>query len=228
MIPAASGGLEMGFVVLAVALAAAFVAAVGRVAGRRRALLAACGAAAWLGAAGVAAAAGRLSFETRPPTMPLLVLAAWVVALWLGLGPLGRRLAEGIPLAVLVGVQGFRLPLELLMHRAYTEGVMPRQMSYEGLNWDILTGVSALVVAALLAAGRMPLWGVRLWNFAGAALLLNILTIALLSVPNVDLFDAPNVWITFFPFVWLPTVMVVSAIAGHIIIFRRLRAEAQR
>lgn len=228
MIPAASGGLEAGFVVLAVVLAAAFVAAVGRVGGGRQALLAAGGAAVWLAVTGAVAAAGRLSFETRPPTMPVLVLAAWMAALWLGLGPLGRRLAEGLPLAVLVGVQCFRLPLELMMHRAYAEGVMPRQMSYEGLNWDILTGASALVVAALLAARRMPLWGVRLWNFAGAALLLNVLAIALLSAPGLRFFDTPNVWITFFPFVWLPSVMVVTAIAGHIIIFRRLRTEAQR
>jgi hypothetical protein len=224
-----SGGLVAGFVVLAVGLAAAFVAAVGWTGGRRQALLAAGGAAAWLGVTGAAAAAGRLTFDSRPPTMPVLVLAAWVAALWLGLGPVGKRLGAKLPLAVLVGVQGFRLPLELLMHRAYTEGLMPVQMSYEGLNWDILTGASALVVAALLAAGRMPLGGVRLWNYAGAALLLNILTVALLSAPGLDVFDAPNVWITGFPFVWLPSVMVVTAIAGHIIIFRRLReTEARR
>jgi hypothetical protein len=116
MIPAASAGLEAGFVVLAVGLAAGFAAAGGM--GGRAAAGAARGgrAAVWLAVTGSAAAAGRLSFETRPPTMPVLVLAAWAVALWLGLGPLGRRLAAGVPLAVLVGVQGFRLPLELLMH----------------------------------------------------------------------------------------------------------------
>ena len=51
---------------------------------------------------------------------------------------------------MLVGVQGFRLPLELAMHRMYERGIMPVQMSYSGLNYDILTGIRALVVAALV------------------------------------------------------------------------------
>jgi hypothetical protein len=34
-------------------------------------------------------------------------------------------LVRGVPLWALVGFQIFRLPLELLMHRAYVEGLLP-------------------------------------------------------------------------------------------------------
>ena len=37
------------------------------------------------------------------------------------------------------------------MHRAATEGVMPMQMSYSGQNLDIVSGVTAIVVAWMMA-----------------------------------------------------------------------------
>jgi len=41
------------------------------------------------------------------------------------------------------------------------------------------------------------------------------------------LFDGPpNTLPSAFPFVWLPTFLVQLALAGHLILFRRLRAEA--
>jgi hypothetical protein len=45
----------------------------------------------------------------------------------------GRRSGLRLPLAALVGYQGFRVVVELLLHRAYVEGLMPVQMSYSGL-----------------------------------------------------------------------------------------------
>jgi hypothetical protein len=142
----------------------------------------------------------------------------------------GGRLAAGVPLAALVGVQAFRFPLELAMHRAYEEGLMPVQMSYSGRNFDIVTGVTAILVAGLLLAGRMPAWGVRLWNWMGLALLVNIVVIANLSTPTpfrVFMNEPANVWISRAPFVWLPAVMVLTAFIGHIVVFRRLRLKEQ-
>lgn len=116
------------------------------------------------------------------------------------------------------------------MHRAYEEGLMPVQMSYSGRNFDIVTGITAIIVAGLLLAGRMPAWGVRLWNWMGLALLLNVVVIANLSTPTpfrVFMNEPANVWITRAPFVWLPAVMVLTAFIGHIVIFRRLSQKEQ-
>jgi len=132
----------------------------------------------------------------------------------------------GLPLAVLVGVQGFRLPLELMMHRAYEYGLMPVQMSYSGLNFDIVTGVTALIVAVLVATGHAGVRTVRAWNVLGTLLLVNILVIAWLSAPTpwrVFKTEPANVWVTTAPYIWLPAVMVGLAILGHIVIYRRVR-----
>jgi hypothetical protein len=185
----------------------------------------------WLGGTAAAASAGALHFDTLPPTMLVALLLMWALAAWIGLSRVGRRLALGLPLAALVAIHAFRLPLELLMHRAYQEGVMPVQMSYSGWNFDIVTGVTAILVAGLLLAGRMPLWGVRLWNVLGLVLLANILIIAMLSTPlpfRVFTSEPANVWITRAPFVWLPMVLVMTAMVGHVVLLRRLAEEARR
>jgi hypothetical protein len=198
-------------------------------AARRAGLIALTGAATWAAATAAAAASGRLSFESRPPTMMLLVAAIFAVAFTLGLSRVGARLAAGLPLAALVGVQGFRLPLELAMHRAAVEGVMPPQMSYTGYNFDILTGTLALAVAWLVATDRAGTRLVRAWNWLGVLLLSNVLIIAMLSTPlpfRLFTSEPANVWITTAPFVWLPAIMVLMAILGHVVVFRRLRLEA--
>jgi hypothetical protein len=198
-------------------------------ASRRRAAVAGAAVALWLTATAGVAAAGGLRFTGRPPSMVVLLAVTAALAVWLARSRVGARLALDLPLAALVGVQGFRLPLELLLHRAYAEGVMPVQMSFEGLNFDIVTGVSAIAVAVLLAAGRMPRWGVLAWNWMGAALLATIFVIANLSAPTpFRAFpnEPANVWILQAPFVWLPTVLVFTALVGHLLVLRRLRVPS--
>jgi hypothetical protein len=197
-----------------------------------RLLVAVAAAAVWMTAWALVARTGALlRFDHRPPPMMLMMAATGAAGIAIGASPLGARLSR-LPLAALVGFQAFRLPLELVMHRAARAGVMPPQMSFEGWNFDVVTGATALVVAALLLAGRAPRWLVVGWNVLGIALLVNIVTIAVASTPVFHAFGtapgAVNTWVGVAPFVWLPTVFVACAIAGHIVLTRRLLADAQR
>jgi hypothetical protein len=142
----------------------------------------------------------------------------------------GWRLAAGLPVALLVAIQGFRLPLELAMHRMYERGVMPVQMSYSGRNFDIITGITAFLVAWLVASGRGGRRLVLAWNLLGLALLINVMTVAILSMPLFRYFgdDRLNIWVTYPPFVWLPAVMVLAALAGHLLIFRAVGAPERQ
>jgi hypothetical protein len=65
-----------------------------------------------------------------------------------------------------------------------------------------------------------------IWNALGLLLLVNIVTIAIVSTPRVAAFgpERLNTFITYPPFVWLPAIMVLAALAGHLLIFRALRA----
>ena len=228
-----SPALRAGFIALTVALGALFIAAVywsslrtglARPGAMRRAALAAVAAVAWIALTGMAAARGLLHFDA-PPTMLIAILLSIALAIGLALSPLGRRIAIGLPVVALVSYQGFRVVVELLMHRAYTEGLMPVQMSYSGRNFDIITGVTALALGAWLATGRSSRGLLVTWNTLGVLLLANILGVALLSAPTPMrrfMNEPANVWITNAPWVWLPTVMVFAAVFGHVAVYRRL------
>ena len=182
-------------------------------------------AALWMAATWALAASGvLLDWNATPPPFALLVGAIVGLAVTIAFTPYGTRLVLGLPLWALVAMQAFRLPLELAMHGMYDRGIMPEQMSYTGRNFDILTGASAIVVAWLLGTGRAGWRTAFAWNLAGLALLLNIVTVAILSTPRFAFFgpDRLNVWVMYPPFVWLPAVMVLAALAGHLLIFRAL------
>jgi hypothetical protein len=193
-------------------------------------LLTLVGSAVWMMGTFVVAAKGKLSFTTKPPTMMILIALTFALAFALGLSSFGKRLAVGLPLAALVGIQAFRFPLEMLMHRAYEQGLMPVQMSYSGRNFDIVTGISAAVLSVALLRVRVPMWLLKAWNLLGIVLLANIVTIAMLSAPTPfrRFHNEPaNVWITHASYVWLPGVFVFFAILGHIVITRWLHGSKQ-
>ena len=101
---------------------------------------------------------------------------------------------------------------------------MPVQMSYSGRNFDIVTGVTAIAVALLVWSRRAGRGLVSTWNILGLTLLANVVTVAILGTPRFHYFGPEhlNVWVTHPPFVWLPAVMVLAALAGHLMIFRAL------
>jgi hypothetical protein len=117
---------------------------------RRATLTVAVVLAVWLAFTYVAASRGLVRFQPLPPTFFFFLAVALALSVGFAVSRLGGRLAAAAPLTVLVALQAFRLPLELLMHRAYEEGVMPVQMSYSGRNFDIVTGSSAIVVAIVI------------------------------------------------------------------------------
>lgn len=227
----------LAFVVLPVALVAALMGGVvlawrrsgaSRFAAGLAAAETALGATAWMSITWFVAESGR--FRTTQPSLAMLVLLVFSIGVRLAFSGVGHRLAAYTPLWALVGVQGFRFPLELAMHAMFEQGIMPEQMSYSGRNFDIVTGISAVIVAFLVATGRAGRRLVMVWNVLGLALLLNIVGIAIVSLPTVAVFgpDRVNVWITYPPFVWLPAVMVLAALAGHLIIFRALTRDGAR
>ena len=137
---------------------------------------------------------------------------------------LGKKIGDGLPLAALIAFQAFRLPLELVMHRAATEGTMPNQMTYTGLNFDIASGITAIIASILIARGIAPKLVALAWSVLSSLLLLAVLTIAIASLPVFAKFGPDRVmtWVVWFPFVLLPGVLVPAALFGQIVVWRKL------
>jgi hypothetical protein len=232
MTPNASLIVTLGIPTLGVIALALITYAIHRVAddGGRYARLFAIGASAWLAFTGVLSASGFFArFDAMPPRFLIVFFPTVLAPLWLARSRIGGLLADRAPLSWLVGFHAFRLPLELVMHQAAAEGTMPPQMAYTGLNFDIITGSTAIVVALLASRGLSPRWLLAAWNALGSLLLLNIVTIAVASLPMLRAFGSDaahvNTWVAYFPFVWLPAALVASALFGHAVLWRKLRTS---
>jgi hypothetical protein len=191
-----------------------------------RAGISGLGVLAWAALALALAHSGLLArFDARPPPFMVLLALTFALCLLLAFSRFGERLALDLPLWALVGFQAFRLPLELVLHRAVEDGVLPVEMSYAGYNFDILSGISALLLGIALWNGRAGARAVRIWNLLGFLLLANIVTIAVLATPRFHAFGPThlNTLVAEPPFVLLPTILVQAALLGHILVFRRLR-----
>jgi len=230
--------VRWGIPAIALLLAAAFAVGVARAESAlgtearvraRRILFASAGVALYLAAIAAVGLSGVLTrFDLRPPPFMLLVVVTLGLTLAVALSSVGRRLATGLPLAALVGFQAFRLPLELVMHRAANDGLMPSVMSWGGGNFDVVSGITALLLGAALPFGSVPRWVIFAWNLLGSVLLLVIAAIAIAASPIFRAFgdDQLNVWVTRFPYTWM-SVMVAAALFGHVLVARRLRTDAR-
>jgi len=132
----------------------------------------------------------------------------------------GRKFLGGLPLTVLTWIHVIRIPVECVLLWLSQNGLVPVEMTFEGRNLDILSGLSApLVYLLAFRNGRVNRNLLIVWNIAALALLTNIVTIAVLAFPSqfqmVGL-DQPNIGVTFFPFVWLPSVIVPIVFFCHV------------
>lgn len=183
----------------------------------------------WLVAWTLFASTGMLArFDVRPAPLMGMFAASLAAGIWLGFSPLGKILARSVPLWGLVLFQAYRLPLELCMTEAARLGLMPQQMSIEGYNFDFLTGLTALPVAFALWRGA-PQWLALAWSAFGSLCMVVIAIVAVAASPMIQAFGPEHVnsWVAYFPYVWLPTVLVALAIAGHILVFRKLLPRAR-
>lgn len=170
------------------------------------------------------------NFDSFPPPALRVFLVMVALTLAIAYSPAGKKLALSTPLWLLVGFQVFRIPVEFLIHMAYTENLTIIEMTYLGRNFDILTGVSALILAVAIYFKNASARIIWLWNTMGMLLLLNAVATGIFSMPHpMQLIetDIPNIWITFFPFISLPAVLVCSAMMGHLLVYRHLRHQGK-
>lgn len=140
------------------------------------------------------------------------------------------QLIKGIDGRFLVYIQSFRILVEILLWMMLKEGLIPVQMSFEGRNFDILVGLTAPLAGYFIYRNpfmiNRPL--LLCWNLFGLGLLLNIVTLAILSTPvsfRVFMNEPSNTIIARFPGVFIPGVFVVLAYTMHFMSIRKWYIE---
>lgn len=185
---------------------------------------------AWLALSGALAAAGVLAPSPHRPPPNLIVAMVGIVALCvLALAAPGRRLAGRVHAKWVVGMQAFRIPVELFLWLASTAGIAPVLMSWHGRNFDMISGVLALALGLTMILTRRPLPRAVLVAFhvVGLGLVLNVVVHAVLALPGPlqRIYGQEPLFVTTFPYVWLPALLVPLAIAGHLFGLRQVFSQ---
>lgn len=179
-----------------------------------------------LGTSGVV---GDLSMPV--PGIVVLVAPIFIfVATVLVRSPAGGLLAARIPLQLLIGLQAFRVGVELTLHRLWELGSVPRLLTLGGGNMEILVGLSAPLFAWIATRGMAGRRIALAWNIVGLASLLNVATRAVLSAPgplNLIHAEVLNTALGTFPFTFIPGFMAPLAMMLHVLSFRALRAQGR-
>lgn len=170
-------------------------------------------------------------FSTFPPRMMIVLIVPVIMVLIFTFSSRSNIYLKKIPAAWIVGMQSFRVVVELFLWWAFLDDLLPRQMTFEGRNFDVLAGLTAPLVAGwwLGYQGRKPLL-VILWNILGLGLLFNILIIAILSMPTPARYfmnEPANTLVATFPWVWLPALLVILAFLLHLLSIKQMLMELQ-
>jgi hypothetical protein len=217
----ASPASVLAFVAILLAVVAALLWAVHRSYRSLKAvLMAAVALALWIGTLSALVASGKMA-SLPMNGLPFFFGSILILCVGLGLSPVGAKLATNVPLAALVGFQAFRLPLELVLHEWTVQGTIPETMTWTGKNWDIISGIAALLCAPL--AGRFPV-AARIANIVGFALLANVMRVAIMSSPFPFAWgqQPPLLLALYLPYALIGPICVGGALFGHVVLTRAL------
>lgn len=125
-----------------------------------------------------------------------------------------------------VNIHFLRVFVELTLWFMFTDGIVPKQMTYEGYNFDLVFGLSAPFIAYRCFKSKE--WPVRIalvWNVLGIISIVWYSVIALLSTegPLLIFTNAdPNRLAIQFPFIWLPTFIAPFFLFMHFVSVKQI------
>lgn len=175
----------------------------------------------WMIMSGLLAMSGFYQqFQSFPPRVIIFAVLPSYLFILVFLIFFRATFIEKLSLKTLTLLHLVRIPVELTLLWLFQFGLVPQIMTFEGRNFDILSGLTAPIVYWL--AFRVGKVNRRLligWNLFALVLLGNIVITAALSFPSPMQkfgFEQPNVGLTYFPFIWLPAIIVPTVLFAHL------------
>ena len=132
--------------------------------------------------------------------------------------------------ATLVGLQSFRIVVEVILWALALQGRLSPLLTVEGRNFDALVGLTAVPVAWLCLVRRVwPPAAAVAWNVAGIVILVSTVLHFVLSAPTPFQSirtEPPTTIIATLPYIWLPGFLVPLALTLHAASLRTLLRRA--
>lgn len=183
--------------------------------------------AAWIAVQGIIATTGFYTNEqTIPPRLALAVVPPLLAIVYLMTSKRGKQFVDSLNARTLMILHIVRVSVEMVLLWLAIHKTIPHLMTFEGRNFDIISGLTApLIYYFGYVTGKLHRSLVLIWNLLCIALLVNVVTIAILAVPTPFqqlAFDQPNIAVLYMPFIWLPAVLVPLVLFSHLVCIRQL------
>jgi len=166
-------------------------------------------------------------FSALPPRLSFALLIPLAAVLFFVRSRAGTAVLRRIQPQWLIYLQTFRILVEMGLWLSVRNGLLPVQLSFEGRNFDLLTGLIAIPVGYYCFVRRSwPPVIALLFNIGGLLMLVNAVTLATLSMPTpLQAFHGqPDAsLLTRFPGIFLPGLLVPLAYTLHIFSLRQWR-----
>jgi hypothetical protein len=167
--------------------------------------------------------------STLPPRLFLLIMPPLLAVVAIFSTAKGRAFTDGLDMRMLTLLHTVRIAVEIILFGLFVYKAMPQLMTFEGRNFDILSGLTApLVYYWVFVKKRLGTKTLLAWNCICLAILFFTVSNAILSVPGPFQrfgIDQPTVAVLYFPFVWLPGMVVPIVYFSHLVSIRRLLKE---
>jgi hypothetical protein len=185
------------------------------------------GLAIWLVYVGLFSSLGYMGDPSlRPPGIVWAVGPTVLFIVFVVRSNIGAHVAAAIPLWLILGFESFRIGVELLIHRLWEDGLLPKLLTYEGGNVDMFVGLSAPIIAWIAVTGRLGLWLAMGWNVLGLLSLANAAAGAVLTGPlKLISTEVPNVAMGIFPYAFIPGFLAPLAVTLHVLAIRAIAAR---
>ncbi len=167
-----------------------------------------------------------LDSKALPPRFVFLIMPSFIMIVIALLLPSLKKFIDSMSLERLTILHTIRIPVEIVLYYLFLASLIPKSMTFEGTNFDILSGISAPVIFYLVFKMKvLPQKLLLFWNFACLGLLINIVGTAILSAQTpfqMFAFEQPNVGVAYFPFLLLPSIIVPIVLFSHLVAIRKL------
>ena len=164
--------------------------------------------------------------STLPPRLLLALLPPLITIVLLTTTKKGKELTSGISLPTLTLLHVVRIPVEIVLLMLFINKAVPGIMTFEGRNFDIVSGITAIAVYYFGFVQKMMSNKIILaWNILCFLLLVNIVTIAILAAPfpfQQIAFDQPNIAVLYAPYIWLPSFIVPAVLFSHLVVIQKV------
>ena len=168
--------------------------------------------------------------RTSVPPHLTFALAGPLVIFTLSMAiPFTRRVLDGLSLFHLTALHAVRIPVEITLWLLFLEGQIPVSLTWAGFNFDVLMGLSGILMTWLVWKQKASRTLLLVWNLVGLIFLGIVVSTAIGAAPTSIQwrdFTQPNYAMIHFPFVWLPSFVVPVVLFSHILSIRTLLRKA--